>query len=367
MYEIQPKKLLIMNILDILQKYTDENHRLSQQDIVDILKKEYEMKANRRSIRRNIMNLMDFGYEIEYSESVRKMPVKDKKGKIMYDPDTGEKITEDNIIWSDFYLVRDFTDSELRLLIDGLLFSRHIPYSQCKKLVEKIEGLSSENFRSRVKYISTLPVDKTDNKALFLNIELIDEAISKKKKITFKYLEYDTDKKMHKKKREDGKERVYLVSPYQMVARDGKYYLICNYDKYDDISNYRLDRITDIEITDEKIKPFKDLKWANKASLNLSDYMKKHPYMYSSEDVTVSFRIVLPMISDVIDMFGTDVRFSDKDEKGVTVTTTTNERAMEQFALNFAPDVMVLRPERLRKKIVEKLKNAVKAYEEGAK
>lgn len=363
MYEIQPKKLLIMNILDILQKYTDENHRLSQKDIIDILAKEYEMKADRKSIRRNIMNLMDFGYEIEYSESVRKVPVKDKNGNNMIDPDTGKKVMEDSYIWSDFYLVRDFTDSELRLLIDGLLFSRHIPYSQCKKLVEKIEGLSSENFRSRVKYISTLPVDKSDNQSLFLNIDLIDEAIRKKKKITFKYLEYDTDKKMHIKKREDGSERIYLISPYQMAAREGKYYLICNYDKYDDISNYRLDRISDIQITDEPAKPFKELKWANKTGLNLSDYMKKHPYMYSSEDVQVSFRVVLPMISDVIDIFGTSIRFSDKDETGVTVTTTTNERAMEQFALNFAPDVIVLKPEGLREKIKEHLKKGVEAYE----
>ena len=86
--------------------------------------------------------------------------------------------------------------------------------------------------------------------------------------------------------------------------------------------------------------------------------------MYSSEDVQVTFRVVLPMISDVIDLFGTGVRFSDKDETGVTVTTTTNERAVEQFALNYAPDVMILRPEGLRKKIVEKLKMAVKAYGE---
>ena len=85
--------------------------------------------------------------------------------------------------------------------------------------------------------------------------------------------------------------------------------------------------------------------------------------MYSSDDVQVAFRVVLPMISDVIDMFGTGVRFSDKDETGVTVTTTTNERAMEQFALNFSPDVMVLRPESLRKKVVEKLEKAVEAYE----
>lgn len=35
------------------------------------------------------------------------------------------------------------------------------------------------------------------------------------------------------------------------------------------------------------------------------------------------------MIRNVIDMFGTDVRFFNKDEKGVMATTTTNERAME--------------------------------------
>ena len=29
MYAKQPKKLMILNILDILQKYTDESHRLS--------------------------------------------------------------------------------------------------------------------------------------------------------------------------------------------------------------------------------------------------------------------------------------------------------------------------------------------------
>ena len=365
MYVKQPKKLLIMNILDILKRYTDEDHRLSQKDIIDILEKEYDMEAERKSIRTNIANLIDFGFEIEHSESIRMVPAKDKNGKVKYDPKTGEKEMEENCIWSDFYLVRDFTDSQLRLMIDGLLFSRHIPYSQCKELVEKIEGLSSEYFRSRVKYISTLPADKSDNQALFYNIDMIDEAIRAERKIRFKYLEYGTDKKMHVKKREDGSERIYLISPYQMAAREGKYYLICNYDKYDDISNYRVDRIKDIEITDEPWKPFEKLKWANKTRLNLSDYMKKHPYMYSGEDMRVSFRVVLPMISDVIDLFGTDVRFSDKDETGVTVTTITNERAVEQFALNYAPDVMILRPESLRQKIVEKLKKAVEAYERG--
>ena len=42
MYTKQPKKLIIINILDILKKYTDEDHRLSQKEIEDILEREYE-------------------------------------------------------------------------------------------------------------------------------------------------------------------------------------------------------------------------------------------------------------------------------------------------------------------------------------
>lgn len=38
MYAKQPKKLLIMNILDILRKYSDEEHRLSQREIGDLLR-----------------------------------------------------------------------------------------------------------------------------------------------------------------------------------------------------------------------------------------------------------------------------------------------------------------------------------------
>lgn len=43
MYTKSPKKLLMMNILDILKKYTDENHRLSQKEIISILQEEYDM------------------------------------------------------------------------------------------------------------------------------------------------------------------------------------------------------------------------------------------------------------------------------------------------------------------------------------
>ena len=67
-----------MCIRDRLQKYSDADHRLSQKDIGDILEKEYNMKADRKAIRRNIMDLMDYGFDIEYDEIIRMIPVKDK-------------------------------------------------------------------------------------------------------------------------------------------------------------------------------------------------------------------------------------------------------------------------------------------------
>ena len=152
MDSMQPKKLLIINILDILKKYTDENHRLSQKEIAKILEREYNMVADRKAIKRNLMNLIEFGSEfgceIDYSVTVRMIETTNKDG---------EKELVESEILSDFYLVRDFTDAELRLLIDSLLFSKHIPYSQCKELIEKIEGLSNKYFSAKVKHICNLP------------------------------------------------------------------------------------------------------------------------------------------------------------------------------------------------------------------
>ena len=344
------KKMLILNILDILRKYTDENHTLSQKDIIEILEREYEMKAERKAVRRNIQNLIDMGYEIEYSEAIRMVP----------NPKTKE--LEENTITSDYYLVRDFTDGELRLLIDSLLFSRHIPYNQCKELVQKLEGLSNIYFRAHVKHISTMPETLPQNPELFYTIEMLDEAIAKGRKVSFSYMEYGMDKNQHRKRRPDGSVREYIVTPYQMAAKDGKYYLICNYDKYNDISNYRIDRIKDIQILEEKAKPFEQLEGSGGQRLDLADYMAEHIYMYSSDKSRVTFRIVKPMISDVIDIFGMDVRFFNETDTHVDISAKVTEDAMFQFAKSYAPDVLVLGPERLVERMREDAENTCKAY-----
>lgn len=59
MHTTPPKKLMIINILDILKRCSDENHRLSQKDILEILENEYSMKADRKAVKRNLINLLE--------------------------------------------------------------------------------------------------------------------------------------------------------------------------------------------------------------------------------------------------------------------------------------------------------------------
>ena len=190
MSDIHPKKLVILYILDILQKYTDEEHRLSQKEIQDILKREYEMTVDRKAVKRNLLNLIEYESNIEYREVSRK-DIFRKKDSVSYigTSDFADKeISEDDLLWTDFYLKQKFTNEELRLLIDSLLFSKHIPYSQAKELIKKLESLSNIYFKSCSQYIYPLPVERTDNKQVFYNIAILDDAIRKKKKVLFEYL-----------------------------------------------------------------------------------------------------------------------------------------------------------------------------------
>ena len=201
MYTIAPKKVLIINILDILKKYSDQEHRLSQKDIETILERDYSMKADRKSIKRNLMDLIDFGYDIGYTEIER-------NGK-----------NGDATILTDWYFERDFTDAELRLLIDSILLSKSIPTNQCKELIEKLKGLSNNYFDVRVKHVRSIPEIKPGNQQLFYTIEILDEAIEKKKKVRFSMSWYGFDKKRHISTHEDGTPKVRTFNPYQMVTQ----------------------------------------------------------------------------------------------------------------------------------------------------
>ena len=352
MYTEQPKKLIIMNILDILRKYTDADHRLSQQDILRILHDDYGMDVGRKAVKRNLDDLIDFGYEIEFTEEIRRK----KNAK------TGE--TEDISLTTDYYLVREFTDSELRLLIDSVMCSRYIPHSQGRELVEKLEHLSNRYFRSRIKHISVVSDTSPQNRQLFLTVEALDEAITNGKKVEFSYNEFGTDKELHLRKNKEGEIRRYTVNPYRMVAVNGRYYLICSAFNYDNVSHYRLDRISDITVTDENARPMTEIKGLEHG-LDLPKHLAEHVNMLIGESVHVSFWFDRGTLNEIMDTFGNDILFTQETDSRVKATVYVNEQAMRTWAEQHPTTVQVISPESLVEDIKNDFRAALSVYEQA--
>ncbi|MCR5636367.1 MAG: WYL domain-containing protein [Clostridiales bacterium] len=343
MYTKQPKKMLIINILDILKKYTDENHRLSQNDIVEILYKEYDMKTDRKSVKRNLMNLVEFGYDIEYSESLRM--IKNKDGE-----------DEESYILSDFYLNHEFTDSELRVLIDGVLASKHISEKYTTDLIKKLCGLSNDYFRSHVKHVySVNDWNKTENQSLFYNIELVDEAIEQNKQLRFDYNKYGADKKLHKT-------HTHLVSPYQLILHNQRYYLMAFNERWGDMTYYRLDRVTNMTLTDDNLTPVTSVK-GYESGIDYKELAASLPYMYSDKPQTVEFIADESIIDQIIDWFGKDIRIAKHGEDQLKVTVKVSPMAMEFWAMQYAGHVTVTAPEGLKERIKNRLVEAVEKYD----
>lgn len=325
MDSLEHKKSALLRILQILQRYSDENHPLKQEDIIKILDAEYGIPLERKAIGRNIQLLKDAGVEIESTRA-------------------GSWLSE-----------REFTDAEIRMLIDSVMSSKHIPEHQSKDIIDKLCGLTSKYFKSHVKYVYSVgDWDKTDNQELFLNIELIDEAIEYGKQIRFDYNKYGVDKKLHKT-------YTHAASPYQLILHNQRYYLMSCNEKWKNLAFYRLDRIKNMRLTPDKITPITDLE-GYKDGINYKELTTALPYMFTDKPEWVEFIADEGVTDQVIDWFGKDIRIAKHGDKQIKVTVKVSPFAMEHWALQYAGYVTVMSPQSLVESIKKRLKTVVERY-----
>lgn len=351
------EKILLLDLLQILKKYTDESHRLAQHEIIQILNRDYDTFPKRKTVKNNIEKLLRYGEREDGNEILHTIKTRNQSQM-----DT-EDVTE---IYTDFGYVHDFTHSELRFLIDGILLSRQLPSAQKEDLIEKLTKLTSIHFKTRMKHIRCLEESRPITNNLFYTIEIIDEAISQSRKISFRYKKYTVDEQSKlvelSQENQDGTPREYIINPYQMAVANGRYYLICNNDKYDNVSHYRLDRITHIKLLSEKRKPAKNVKGLE-YGLNLPKHMTEHIYMFTGQSASIQLRFNKSFLNEFVDWFGTkDVRFSEQTKDEITARVTANEIAMRKWALQYALHVKVLSPESLVNQIKEDIRQASKNY-----
>ena len=327
MDSLEPKKLALIRILQILEKYSDYDHRLLQEDIADKLETEYSIVLERKAISRNIKLLQEAGYAIES------------------DRRTGTYIEE-----------REFEDTELRLLIDGVLSSKHITAKHSKELIEKLCKMSNQYFRSHVKNIySVNEWFKTDNQALFYNIELVDDAIERRLQLQLDYNKYGTDKKLHKT-------HTNRITPYQLILHNQRYYLMGYHEHFKNMVFYRVDHITNMVIVEAPATPITSVTGYEKG-IDYKEIASSLPYMYTDKLQNIEFTAHKGIVDQIIDWFGTDIKIIETDENTVTVNLKASPNAMEHWATQYINYVEVTKPLELREKIKENLKAAQEKYQ----
>ncbi|MBQ3110799.1 MAG: WYL domain-containing protein [Clostridia bacterium] len=272
------QKMKAVYIMDYLLRNTDEEHHAPAKDIIAYLKS-CGITAERKSVYSDIEGLQLFGVDI----------LSGPKG---------------------YYVVsRDFELPELKMLVDCVSASKFITEKKSEKLIKKIESLASRHEAGKLqRQVYIADRIKAANEDIYRSVDTLSEAINEKKKVSFRYFEYGTDKK--RKFRNNGNE--YVVSPYSLTVSDENYYLISHYPKHTDLTHFRVDRMSDIKILDEMCT---DVCSVMGERFSVGEYSRKLFSMYSGENKRVEILCENSMMNSVIDRFGKDVFTEVVDEE----------------------------------------------------
>lgn len=327
---MESKKASLIYILKTLEDESDSSHFLTQQEIIDLVAAKYGLRMERKAVARSLALLEGAGYDVN----------KDPKGGYAL-------------------LSRTFDESEVSFLIDAIFSSKSISGSQAKKLCEEISSCLSVHDRKSFDYLyKSVDVNRTPNKDVFLNIEVLSEAIRKKKKITFAYLRYGEDGKMEKKHDEW---RFHGVSPYYLVNNFGRYYLLSDYEKYSDLTCFRIEFMEDIEITDEPVIPKEKVPGFGKG-FSVTKYINDHVYIFGGKVVEVEAILHNAGATNALkDWFGKNATIYRENDV-TKAKIITDERAFFYWSFQYGEGIEVVAPKEMRERIKETISKMASIY-----
>lgn len=327
----QGQKIKILYIIKILTEFTDERHPLSASEICEKLAS-YNITAERKAIYDDIERLISFGYDI----------ISTRVPKCGY-----------------FLATREFEMPEIYLLSDAVKTAKFITPKKTHELTSKLDKmLSIYQSKSNINTIYIDSSSKTHNEEIFYNIDLIGTAIDEGKKITFKY-----GKRVLKGGREILTEyKTRTVSPYAMTWQDDHYYLICNYEKYDNLMNLRVDRIKSVEITDQPLRHFSQVS-EYVDTFDVADYTKKLFGMFGGEMQDIKLRCKNEILEQVADRFGESGFIVNVTDTGFDFTVPAAiSDGLVTWIMNYGDNIEVLKPQSLRQKVAVRAEKILNLY-----
>ncbi len=272
------KKIRPLKILDILNMDSDEDKPITTPELLKRLEEE-GIECTRQTLYSDIKLLQDCGYDIGV-----------KRGNA-----------------NEYYITdRSFSIPELHILMDAVQAATFITPRKTKELVYKIASLGG-SYKAEILKSNNVQFNsvKHTNESIYYNVNEIEQAIMSKKKISFKYFDYN--EKKEKVYRGGGK--IYKENPYATIYSDDNYYLLSYNEYWKRLTHYRVDKMDEVCALDEAVIP--------KGNLDISKHKASVFGMFIGEEATVVIEIDKKLIDVVMDRFGQGVKFTPADEDRV--------------------------------------------------
>ena len=321
-------KLRPLYLGKILYERTDEEHSLTTNQLIDILRDEYGLSTHRQTLATEIELLQNFGMDIKCIKSTQ----------------------------NKYHLVsRDFDLAELKLMIDAVDSCKFISKKESKKLAGKLGSLAGMYKSEEInRNITASGKVRTTNEKTCLIIDAINTAINHKCKVSFKYFTYNQKKK--KVLKHDG--RTYTFSPYDLIWDGDRYYMVGCDDEHEEIRTFRVDRIYGVpELLDKQavMKP-KDF--------DVTKHVNTTFHMFNAEVQEVTLICTNDTMDSIIDRFGEKVKATPVDDEGFQLTAeVSTSHIFYSWIFGFGGKVRIVGPESVKEEYKAMVKKAMAGLE----
>ena len=322
------QKLKMLYIVDLFSRETDDTHKLTMPEIIAKLAAD-GVNADRKTLYQDFDELRRYGFDI----------IAEQEGRSYF-----------------YYLgSRDFELPELKLLVDSVQSAKFITDKKSDQLIKKLEGLVSKYEGSQLhRQVIIAGRVKTMNESIYYNVDKIHAAIGADRQIRFKYFDWNLKKEMEP--RYDG--MWYKLSPWALMWDDEKYYLVAYDSKHETIIHYRVDKMTKIEMLDEKREGHEAFR-----KFNIAHYTNTLFGMYAGDETKVTIEAENKMVSVFIDRFGKDIIIAPIDDEHFRTTVTV--AVSKQFfgwIMALDGDVRIIAPTGVVKQMKAEIERLAEMY-----
>ena len=281
-------KSRILHFMQYLSENTDEGKAVTHRDIIAHYAA-LGQKISVPTIRDDVRTLREAGYDID---------VREVNGIATYYK----------------FLDRKWSAPELQILVDAVSAGQFLSAKKTNKMITDLQNMAGPTEREQIEPGIRVPDRvKAPNEQILYIIQDIRDAIRQDVQIAFQYFEYDEN--LNRIPKHDGYK--YIVSPYAMIWKKDRYYLICWSEKHGRTAHFRIDRMGKPKLLKKPRRPMPE-------DLSLEDRTDRIFSMFDGPEETVTLRLKPELIGQVVDQFGNEIKIQRKNEKQLEVRVTVH-------------------------------------------